>query len=117
MDLKHLQEQIDDIIKKQNKVDNGAKVDYKARTKGYVYQLKVSFKRRILVQDNITLYGLHQIIQAVMGWADIIYMNFKWGRSCLNWWTRKTGGVHSSMKSMKPDSTAGECAYKRRPEA
>lgn len=72
MDLKNLQEQIEDIIKKQNRLEIGEEVDYKAQTKGYAYQLKVSLKkakppiwRRILVQDDITLHGLHQIIQAL----------------------------------------------------
>ncbi|WP_409252172.1 plasmid pRiA4b ORF-3 family protein [Bacillus sp. SCS-153A] len=86
MKLKHMQEQIKDIIKKQNKIKNGGDVDYTAPTKGNVYQLKVLLKRsrppvwrRVLVNDDLTLHQLHTIIQAVMGWTDTHLYGFQMG--------------------------------------
>ncbi|EDL64919.1 plasmid pRiA4b ORF-3 family protein [Bacillus sp. SG-1] len=111
MNLKHLQEQIVDIIKKQNRLDKGAKVDYKARTKGNTYQLKVSLKkakhpiwRRILVQDDITLHGLHQIIQAVMGWTDTHLYEFRMGNVLFkldqeeDWGSSKFQEIHETRE-------------------
>jgi hypothetical protein len=49
----------------------------KSTTTAIIYQLKITLKdsnppiwRRIQVQDDTTLYKLHQIIQVVMGWTN-----------------------------------------------
>ena len=86
-------------------------VDYKAQTKGYAYQLKVSLKkakppiwRRILVQDDITLHGLHQIIQAVMGWTDTHLYEFQLGKVLFElgdeeeWESSKFREIHDSRE-------------------
>lgn len=53
---------------------------------GKVYQLKITIKdikppiwRRLLVQENITFYKFHKIIQAAFGWQDYHLFNFHFG--------------------------------------
>jgi hypothetical protein len=47
------------------------------KSNNLIYQLKITLRgskppiwRRLLVTDSITLYNLHRIIQAAMGWED-----------------------------------------------
>jgi len=51
-----------------------------------IYQIKISLKdirppiwRRILVKENVSLYKLHLIIQAVMGWENCHLHEFELG--------------------------------------
>src|SRR4051794_8899446 len=61
------------------------KVTAKSRARGTVYQLKVTLKdikppiwRRLLVPD-CTLTGLHEVIQAAMGWENYHMYDFEVG--------------------------------------
>jgi hypothetical protein len=60
----------------------------KAQTDVPIYQIKVTLEdskppiwRRILVRSDITLGQLHDVLQAVMGWADYHLHQFTVGRT------------------------------------
>lgn len=61
--------------------------------------LKPSIWRRILVEDSISFYGLHEIIQNVMGWEDGHMYEFRIDEVCI-----KAGkDVHFCVDSMWAD--------------
>jgi hypothetical protein len=74
--------------------------------------LKPLIWRRLLVEDSISFYKLHEIIQIVMGWEDYHMYKFMVNRVCIEAERKRPFCVGSVFAHFRPDMNSTKFADK-----